>query len=104
MRSSSFSVFFTLVVAAFASSADVHYVVHEKRELEHPDWLPASVEVDRSTTILLSIALTQRNLEHAQDFLLDVSDPFSPNYGKHWSAQKVGSNNLPGTLLTFEGH
>ena len=74
---------------AFASPANVHYVVHERRDAEISDWMPKAIEVDRSTILPLSIALTQRNLEKGQDSLIDVSDPFSPNYGKHWSAQKV---------------
>jgi hypothetical protein len=68
-----------VVLPAFASPANVHYVVHERRDAEISDWIPKAVEVDRSAILPLSIALTQRNLEKGQDFLMDVSDPFSPN-------------------------
>jgi hypothetical protein len=89
MRTSFLITVSIVVLTAFASPANVHYVVHEKRDVEISDWIPKAIEVDRSIIIPLSIALTQRNLEKGQDFLMDVSDPFSPNYGKHWTAQKV---------------
>jgi tripeptidyl-peptidase-1 len=86
----SFSIIVSIVVlTAFASPANIHYIVHEKRDVETSDRVPTAIEVDQSTIIPLSIALTQRNLEKGQDFLMDVSDPFSPNYRKHWTAQKV---------------
>ncbi|KAL9078122.1 MAG: hypothetical protein Q9157_002949 [Trypethelium eluteriae] len=37
----------------------------------------------------ISIGLTQSNLDKGQDYLMDVSDPESINYGKHWTAQQI---------------
>lgn len=85
-----FSIIVSIVVlTAFASPASVHYVVHEKRDAGISGWIPKGIEVDLSIILPLSIALTQSNLENSQDFLMDVSDPHSPNYGKHLTAQKV---------------
>ncbi|KAF2721829.1 subtilisin-like protein [Polychaeton citri CBS 116435] len=39
----------------------------------------------------MRIGLRQRNLEHVERYLLDVSDPSSGNFGKHWSAEKVAN-------------
>ena len=35
------------------------------------------------------IALAQSNLDDGEHLLLDVSNPQSPNYGKHWTAEEV---------------
>lgn len=56
--------------------------------LQHPDWYrrePAS----SASNIQLVIGLKQSNLDRVDEWVLDVSDPDSPNFGKHWSAQKV---------------
>lgn len=37
----------------------------------------------------MRIGLSQRNLGNAHKYLLDVSDPDSPNYGKHWTSEQV---------------
>lgn len=37
----------------------------------------------------LKIHLAQRNLAHADAFLMDVSDPTSPNYGNHWTPAQI---------------
>lgn len=86
--------FATFIAAAFASLSNVRYVVHEKRDAEPSPQHRTSVEVDPSTIILLSIALTQRNLDKGHYFLIDMSNPLSSNHKKHWSAQKIYSNNF----------
>jgi tripeptidyl-peptidase-1 len=35
------------------------------------------------------IGLTQSNLHRAEEYLLDVSHPRSPNYGKLWTSEQV---------------
>jgi tripeptidyl-peptidase-1 len=35
------------------------------------------------------IGLAQNNLEKGHSYLMDVSDPRSPNYGKYWSTEEV---------------
>lgn len=37
----------------------------------------------------LKIHLAQRNLDRADAFLMDVSDPASPNYGNHWTPAQI---------------
>ena len=41
------------------------------------------------------IGLTGTNLERGHEFLLDISDPFSPNYGKHWTPKEVSTTFAP---------
>jgi tripeptidyl-peptidase-1 len=73
--------------SAFPSSS---YVVHEKRDHSvHEKWIRTEDKISSDVIIPLSISLTQQNLDKGYDFLMDVSDPVSPNYGKHWSLEKV---------------
>jgi hypothetical protein len=78
-------------LVAYASAAPAHspYVVHEKRELQVEKWSRRDLKLGRGVTIPMSIGLTQRNLENGHEFLMDVSHPESPNFGKHWSTEKV---------------
>ncbi|KAH9945437.1 subtilisin-like protein [Epithele typhae] len=50
---------------------------------------------DPNTLVPLRFSLAQRNLDRLDAFLLDVADPASPNYGKHWSPEKVASTFRP---------
>lgn len=81
-------------IAASASHLEKRSVVHEKRHKLPHHWQrharphPASI-------IVLSIALTQRNLDEAYEFLMDVSHPASPNFGQHWSPKKVAETFSP---------
>jgi tripeptidyl-peptidase-1 len=44
---------------------------------------------DPSAFLPLKFSLAQSNLEKLEDFLLDIADPQSPNYGQHWSPARV---------------
>lgn len=77
-------------IAAFASAAPAStHVVHEKREIDTARWVQSDVKLDRRAVIPMSVGLKQRNLENGYDYLMDVSDPKSKNYGKHWDSGKV---------------
>ena len=41
------------------------------------------------TLLPVRIGLAQNNLDKAHEYLMDVSHPNSPNYGKHWLSQQV---------------
>lgn len=68
-----------------------NHVLHEKRnDGPHSAWKKHSRAT--GTEILpVRIGLKQRNLEHAERFIQDISDPASPNFGKHWSVEKVAN-------------
>ena len=78
-----------LVALAAAAPAPSTYVVHEKRERQLDKWTRRDAKLNRDAVVPVSIGLTQRNLKNGHDFLMDVSKPGSPNYGKHWSMEKV---------------
>lgn len=79
-----------LIVSASAAPTAVPYVLHEKRQSDDLKWAPSDIKIDSRTVFPLSIGLTQRNLDKGHDYLMDVSDPNSPNYGKHWTPKEVG--------------
>ncbi|KAL8737578.1 MAG: hypothetical protein Q9181_001556 [Wetmoreana brouardii] len=43
----------------------------------------------------MRIALTQSNLDKAEEFLMDVSHPDSPNFGKHWTHEEIANKFAP---------
>ena len=50
------------LIALTSAAPATKYVVHEKRKLENPTWMPSNIKLDRRTAILVSIGLTKRNL------------------------------------------
>ena len=76
-----------LVVATFISlcsaapaSGTTNHVLHEKRDGLPHQW----AKRDRAAghhMMPIRIALRQRNLEHTDNYIYDVSDPGSPNFG-----------------------
>ncbi|GAP88031.1 putative subtilisin-like protein [Rosellinia necatrix] len=89
-------------VVAFASSAipslaapsPTRHVLHEKRAGELHLW----EKRDRATpsqVLPIRIGLRQRNIENAERYIHEVADPTSPNFGKHWSAEKVANMFAP---------
>jgi tripeptidyl-peptidase I len=77
-------------LTSFAASVPYGHVMHEKRAYYHEEagWVKRS-RVPAHMRMPVRIGLTQRNLEQGDKFLMDISDPASVNYGKHWTAQKV---------------
>lgn len=84
----------SLSLIAFAEPILSPYVVHEKRTSIPSGWSLARRH-DASSTIPLRFALKQKNIENVGDFLLEVSDPASPNYGKHWTAYDIARKFAP---------
>ncbi|KAF1992112.1 subtilisin-like protein [Aulographum hederae CBS 113979] len=93
MRVSSFLALAALVASAVSSPA-TPYVVHEKRTSIPTPWQKRD-RLSGETKMPLRIGLRQRNMEHTARFLKEVSDPKSPNYGKHWSQEKVAETFAP---------
>ena len=56
------------------------HVLHEKRDAAPVAWTKHS-RAPKDTGLPVRIGLTQRNLEHSDRFLDDISDPDSPNFG-----------------------
>jgi tripeptidyl-peptidase-1 len=74
----------SLLAAAIAAPAanTKRHVVHERRERLPAHW-KRSAKLHGDSNMPMRIALTQNNLDRADEFLMDVAHPESPNYGKH---------------------
>ncbi|KAJ9155616.1 Aorsin [Pleurostoma richardsiae] len=85
----------TGILAALAVAVDAkplrrtsRHVVHEERPAARRSWSRSS-RLHRTAVLPVRIGLTQQNLDRADEFIYDVSHPDSPNYGKHWSPEKI---------------
>ncbi|GAM86182.1 hypothetical protein ANO11243_041930 [Dothideomycetidae sp. 11243] len=76
------------VNAAPAAAPRPAYTLHQKRDVQSSQWLKRS-EVQADAQFPMRIGLTQGNLDNGHKWVMDVSDPKSANYGKHWSQQDV---------------
>ncbi|KAL8714417.1 MAG: hypothetical protein Q9220_001750 [cf. Caloplaca sp. 1 TL-2023] len=87
---------FTLTALAAGSLAlpSINHVVHEKRNRLPPGW-QYHEKLGSSEVLPMKIALTQSNLDKAEEFLLDVSHPDSPNFGKHWTHEDIANKFAP---------
>ena len=84
-----FQIWAALVVATSASPVTSSgHVVHERRDNPPSKWTRHS-RLHPTTVIPVRIGLAQQNLHRAEEFINQVSHPESPDYGKHWSPQKV---------------
>lgn len=72
------------------SSPFASHTVHEKRDALPVAWTKHS-RASKDAILPVRIGLSQRNLEHADKYLEDVSDPDSPNFGRHWTVQQVAN-------------
>ena len=94
MRFSAFALAGAVSCVVLALPASVPHVVHERRS-PSSSWTPLTgVKPNKTIKLPVRIGLTQSNLDRGHDVLMDVSDPFSENYGKHWTAKQVSSHYL----------
>lgn len=77
-----------LVPGHLASPLKQHHVVHEKRTTHLAGWTRRG-ELDNRAILPMRIALAQSNFDKGHDWLMDVSQPWSEKYGRHWSAKEV---------------
>ncbi|KAB2570965.1 Aorsin [Lasiodiplodia theobromae] len=82
-----------------AAPAPSNHRLHEKRNGHPHEWTKRS-RAHGQKILPIRIGLQQRNLHLADEFLIDVSDPASPNFGKHWSAEKIANTFAPSREAT----
>lgn len=85
MRVSTILPLSALLISVLASP----YVVHEKRHERTDERWSKLTLLDASEVVPIRIGLKQQNLEHGENWLMNISDPASPHYGKHWNARQV---------------
>jgi tripeptidyl-peptidase I len=93
-----FQILAALAVAVTASplSTTTRHVVHERRSQPPPRW-SRHTRLHPAATIPVRIGLAQQNLHRAEEFINEVAHPDSPDYGKHWSKEKVADMFAPTT-------
>ncbi|TVY16705.1 Aorsin [Lachnellula arida] len=82
------------LTACSAAPATENFVLHEKRDGAPHQWTKRT-RAHPAEILPVRIGLTQSNLHKAEEYILDVSDPESPNFGKHWSAEKIANTFAP---------
>ncbi|EIW80513.1 subtilisin-like protein [Coniophora puteana RWD-64-598 SS2] len=88
MRSLLSLVALSLSLFAAAEPTISPYALHEKRIVLPQGWSYGRKHAAGSA-LPLRFALTQQNIEEMEKYVMDVSHPHSPNYGKHWSVKDV---------------
>ena len=83
---SSVVVTFVTFGSAFPTDSSPH-VVHERRYTS--SGLQRGQRVDQAAVATFRIGLKQSNLERANEYVMNVSDPASPQYGKLWTSESV---------------
>ena len=87
--------FVSLAVAAIATPSGLtSRVVHGARDAAPRGW-NVQRRADPDALLPLKFALAQSNIHNLDGYLLDIADPYSPNYGKHWSPHKVAETFRP---------
>ncbi|KAJ5711583.1 subtilisin-like protein [Penicillium malachiteum] len=71
-----------------AAPATIKHVLHEKRDKQAYDWVKGN-RVSSDAVLPVRIGLSQNNLDKGYEYLMEVSHPDSPRYGKYWSADEV---------------
>lgn len=75
-------------LAASRALPETH-VVHERRStIDTGRWIKRD-RVAGHLRVPVRVGLKQRNLHKAEDWLLEVSHPFSSKYGQHWTPEEV---------------
>lgn len=78
-----------LLAYAIAAPAPTSHVLHEKRSAEGTAaWLKRR-SVPSGKSLPVRIGMTQSNLDHGHDLLMDISNPESANYGKYHTAEEI---------------
>ncbi|KIJ32809.1 hypothetical protein M422DRAFT_265292 [Sphaerobolus stellatus SS14] len=86
---------FCLLGNAFSSpSLNSRRVVHEKRHFTSEKWT-RSRKLGDDVILPMRFGMKQNNIERIEELIMDVSHPTSPNYGKHWSPDKIADTFAP---------
>ena len=94
MRSFILSFFCSLLSLAVAEPILSPAILHEKRDHVPVGW-SHSHKLHATAVLPLRFGLSQPNVDAIDEYLNNVADPESPNYGKHWTAGLVAATFAP---------
>lgn len=89
-----FIVFISNLIISIFAAPTINYIQHEKRDRIPQGWA-VHQKLSKNALLPMRIALTQQNLDKAEDFLIEVSHPRSEKYGQHWSAKEIAETFAP---------
>lgn len=78
----------TFVVAVACGVIPSSHAIHERRNSQNTKWIKRG-KIQSHAILPIRIGIAQSNLERGHEFLMDVSDPSSSNYGKHWTDEEI---------------
>ncbi|KAF8478880.1 subtilisin-like protein [Gautieria morchelliformis] len=84
----------TIGLSWASPASQTRKVVHERRAFVPAGW-SRSRKLSPDVVLPMRFGLKQNNMHRVEEFLMDVSHPESPNYGKHWTAGKVAETFAP---------
>jgi tripeptidyl-peptidase-1 len=94
MRSSLLLAAIAWSAACYAAPANSgHFVLHEKRTGAPHQWSKRS-RAHPEEILPVRIGLTQSNLHKAEEYIYDVSDPISPNFGAYFQKQNLDCDSV----------
>jgi tripeptidyl-peptidase-1 len=82
-----------VVALTIAAPFDTHEI-HEKRDFVPAGWQQGQ-RLDEAFILPIQIGLKQSNIDKLHDMLMSVSLPDSPEYGQHWTPEKVRATFAP---------
>lgn len=89
MLSSRILIFVTTFLAGVTCAViPSSHAIHERRNDQNTKWVKRG-KIQSHAILPIRIGIAQSNLDRAHDFLMDVSDPSSSNYGKHWTDEEI---------------
>ena len=83
-----FTVLASLLACTYASPTSGAHILHEKRETRSSSWSLAR-RAAADTLLPVRVGLKQSNVDKLYERVMEVSDPDSKLYGKHWSPHQV---------------
>jgi tripeptidyl-peptidase-1 len=96
------SLFTITVISSPTACNGNRHVLHERRNRPPPQWLKRQ-KLAHDEVIPVKIAINQRNLDRAEDYIYDVSHPRSLKYGQHWTPRMVAETFAP-RYESYEAH
>jgi tripeptidyl-peptidase-1 len=79
------------LLAAIASARVVpdSHVLHEERDEALGSRLVKRERFPQAQRLPMRVGLKQNNLDHAEQYLMEVSHPLSEKYGQHWTQEEI---------------
>lgn len=92
---------FALLMLFNATTTAIHHSIHETRTTAGSGWHKTR-RAQPDLILPMRVALTQSNLETAEDDLYGVSNPTSPKFSVYWTAHEVAHRFAPSKEATQE--